>query len=353
VALLTLAVLTKQTAVVFLLAATLAAALAGQRRWALLIPASAAGGLLLIVAAVTLGPEPHFAESLIAERIMPWSFPTWRLVLRRIALASPELLVLPTIGLGLWLRPGGHDGASPRAVRPAVLAVSLLAAALGLSVKLGADINYYLNLRIAAALGAGALWHAAQFHERGHKETTGAAQHFALRPAPLVATALLALVALIPSVLNAIQNVDMASAEAAFYQSPDGQALLHSYRRATALAANPRRRVLTDTGLVDLYQGERAAYGDPWLFRVLVETGHLRPTVMAERIHSRYYDVFISDHDLDSPDYGRHDFRLPTGLFECVRANYVIKESLPGLLMYRRRAQPRAHGGCKEGVPRQ
>ena len=44
------------------------------------------------------------------------------------------------------------------------------------------------------------------------------------------------------------------------------------------------------------------------------ETGRLQPATMARRIDSQYYDVFITAHDLDSPRYVKHDFRLPKGL---------------------------------------
>ncbi len=156
VALLVSAILTKQTAAVFLVAAALATALAGEKRRSLGILAAAAAGLVGVVVAVTLLGEPLFARSLVGERVMPWSFPTWRMVSRRIVVSSPDLLLLPAIGVWLWLR----DRSRPREVRPAALVLVLLASSLVLSAKLGADMNYYLSLRVAAALAVGALWHA-------------------------------------------------------------------------------------------------------------------------------------------------------------------------------------------------
>ena len=145
---------------------------------------------------------------------------------------------------------------------------------------------------------------------------------------------LVACVLMVPSVLMARMYFDLANTESVFYESPSGHHFLRTYREAIALAQDPRVHLLTDVGLLDLHQGERAAFGDPWLFRTLVETGRLQPATMAERIDSQYYDIFVSTHDLDSPGYGRHDFRLPKSLFTRVRANYVYRRSPPGLQFY-------------------
>jgi hypothetical protein len=322
VALLVLAILTKQTAVVFLLAAALATLVAGEKRRGLGILGAAAGLMIVVVVVVTILREPNFARSLVGERVMPWSFPTWLTAIRRILVSCPELLLFPAIGLWLWL----GDGSRPRAVRPASLVLVLLASSLILSAKLGADINYYLSLRVAEGFAVGALWHAA------HSAATD--RHPRRRSALLAATTLVACALMVPSVLMARIYFDLANIESAFYDTPNGHRFLRTYREAIALAQDPRVHLLTDVGLLDLHQGERAAFGDAWLFRTLVETGRLQPTTMAERIDSQYYDVFITTHDLDSPRYVNHDFRLPKGLFERVRANYVLRRSPRGLQMY-------------------
>ncbi len=322
VALLVLAILTKQTAGVFLLAAALATALAGEKRWGLGMLAAAAALLIVVVAVVTVLGEPYFALSLVGERVVPWSYATWFTAIRRILVSCPDLLLLPAIGLWLWL----GDSSRPRAVRPATLVLALLASALVLSAKLGADINYYLSLRAAEGLAAGALWHAVH--------SAAARQSPRRRSAALAVTTLVATAVMVPSVIMAFMYVELAQNESVFYETPNGHLFLRTYREAIALAENPRVHLLTDAGLLDLYQGERAAFGDPWLFRTLVETGRLKPVTMARQIDSRYYDVFISTHDLESPRYVNHDFRLPKGLFERVRANYVIRPSPQGLQFY-------------------
>jgi hypothetical protein len=346
IALLILAVLTKQTAVVFIVAAALAAALSGQWRRGVFILVATGAGLIVIVAAVNLFFEPYFARSLVGDRSTPWRFTTWHLTLRRSVRSSPQLLLLPVVGLWLWIRPG--DRSRPRDVRPAILALLLLAAALGLSAKVGADINYYLSLRVATALAVAALWHAV------HADAGATAPERPFRrSAALAMASLLAIAAVVPALQNAVANAEVSNIEAAFYQTPKGHLFLRTYRDAIALARNPRVHVLTDSGLIDLYQGERAAFGDPFLFRTLVEADLLRPTAMAQRIDSQYYDVFISTHDLDSPDYARHDFRLPTGLFERVRANYVRDQSPPGLQIYKRRGRREAMASQCSPSPRE
>jgi hypothetical protein len=280
------------------------------------------------VAAVTFLFEPNFASSLVGERVMPWSFANWLVILRRIVISCADLFVLPAIGLWCWL----GDRSQPRAVPPAVLCLVLLAAALGLSGKAGSDMNYYLSLRVAEAIAAGALWHAVHAGASGTQSRR--------RAATLGAASLLTIAALVPSLVTALTYFDLATIESTFYETPNGQTFLKSYGKAFALASNPQVRVLTDSGLIDLYQGQRAAFGDPWLFRTLVETGQLQPTVMARRIDSQYYDVFITAHDFTSPRYVNHDFRLPRGLFERVRANYVLGPSPPGLQFHVRRGRP-------------
>jgi hypothetical protein len=331
VLMLVLAILTKQTAGVFLLAAAIAAALTRGWRQALFLLAAAAALLGLVVLAVTLGREPNFARALVGERVMPWSYANWLVILRRIVISCTDLLVLPAIGLWLWL----GDRSRPREVEPAALALVLLAAALGLSGKIGSDMNYYLSLRVVEAMAAGTLWHTV--HTTANATGAEGRRRTAAPGAAILAT----IVSLIPSLITALTYFHMATVESTFYDTPNGRLLLKSYQKAIALARDPRVHLLTDSGLIDLYQGERAAFGDPWLFRTLVETGRLQPTVMARRIDSQYYDVFISTHDFTSPRYVNHDFRLPRGLIERVAARYVLDPpSPPGLQFHVRRRRP-------------
>ena len=112
VALLALAILTKQTAVVFLVAAAIAPAVEGdwRRAWGVL-----GGGLALLfalVVAITLLFEPNFAASIAGEARSPWVVGEWVRTLRRLVESSPDLLLIPAIGLWLWTGAGPRPGTS-------------------------------------------------------------------------------------------------------------------------------------------------------------------------------------------------------------------------------------------------
>jgi hypothetical protein len=336
VLLLIVAVLTKQTAGAFLLAVALARAWEGRGRQALGGLAGALAGLFVVVVAVDLLREPLFARSLLAQAKMPWDFVTWSRVLYRIASTAPDLLLLPVLGLWLWL------GKRPREVGPAALAVSLLAASLGLSWKVGADTNYYLNLRVVEGMAVGTLWHAVFAAETGRDRA---------RSAALAAAAALAVAALFVGLGCGAVLTDAVLQESVALDGPTGQRLLQSYGIAIAQARNPKVHLLTDSGLIDAYQGERAVSGDPWMFHWLVETGRIRPTTLLERIDSHYYDLIITTHDIRSPDYITHDFRLPQVVFERARARYVLRDRPLGLYFYVPRRQGRPTGDERRARP--
>jgi hypothetical protein len=320
VVLLILSALTKQTAGVFLLAAALSLALEGHWRRALGVLGGGLAGLLLVVVAVNTLLEPHFARSLFGASAMPWDIRVWGSTLRTVRVATPDILFLPVVGLWLWL------GDRPRDVRLAALVLVLLAASLGLTGMIGADINYYLSLRVAEALAVGTLWHAARANDGRSR----------LRSTALAAAAALSIVSVHPSIVAAIGQVDQAWQRVAFFEGPRGRSVLSATRAAFALAQDPDVHLLTDLALIDLYQGERAAFGDPWLFRKLVEGGLLRPTRMEEWIDKQYYDLIITNNPIDAPDYETKDFRLPMVLAERVRARYTLREAQSGLFVYGR-----------------
>jgi hypothetical protein len=331
VALILLAILTKQTSGIFLLAAALALGLEGQRRWAYAVLGGGLAVLLLVVGLVNVLIEPYFAVSLLSVATMhPWDYHAWRVLFGRVALIGGDLLVLPVAGLVLWL------GQRPRAVRPAALTIVLLSAAVGLSGKIGADMNYYLCLRIPEGFAAGALW----------KSVHAAAGRSAARMAGLTLTTALAIATMYPGILAATGLYERVREYTAFLATPGGQRTLAAYRSAIALARDPGVALLTDSGLLDLYQGERAAFGDPFQFHTLVDRGKLQPTTLIERLDAQHYDVVITTHNLDSPQYVNEDFRLPDVLIEHARAHYVFRSVEPGprarqpLYYYGRRGEP-------------
>jgi hypothetical protein len=191
----------------------------------------------------------------------------------------------------------------------------------------GADMNYYLSLRVAEAMAVGTLWHAVRANDGRSR----------VRSAALAGTTALAIVSVAPCIVAATGQAVHGREHVAFFERPEGRRFLFAYRNAFAQARNPDVRLLTDSGLIDLYQGERAAFGDRWLFRKLVEIGRLEPTTIRERIDSQYYDLIITVNPLEAPEYAAKDFRLPMVLVERARARYSLGDVQPGLYLYGRR----------------
>ena len=326
--LLVLAILTKQTAGVFLLAAALGWAAEGDWRRGLRLMAGCLAATLLVVAAATLTAEPNFARSLAGESKTPWEFGSWARTLGRAARLAPDLLFFPILGLVLWA--SGATGR--REGRPALLAAVLLASSVGLAAKRGADLNYYLSLRVVEGLAVASLWRA-----------WGAAKSPA-RSATLAAGTLLGVLTLVPGSLYASSEALSARAKAAFLAGPYGRDVLGFYRELFALARMPGSRLLTDSGLIDLHHGRLADFGDPWLFRVLAETGQVDPGVMRNRVDSGYYDLIVTTSELDRPGYDVYEFGLPRAVVERARARYVRVDARGGLFLYGRRPGPRRVG---------
>jgi hypothetical protein len=276
---------------------------------------------MLVVVAVNSLLEPHFTRSLFGASAMPWDADHWLKVLSTVAVASPDILILPVVGLWLWL------GDRPPDVRPAALVLVLLASSLGLSAMVGADMNYYLGLSVAEGLAAGALWHAV--HAAGGRG----------RSAALLGALVLAVCSLVPGTLWAANQAKRAWEEAVSLEGPTGRSALRSYQKIINLARDPKFHLLTDSGLFDLYQGRRAAFGDPWLFRNMVATGQVRPGRMLEKIDSQEYDLIVTHHDIFSDTYETYPFGLPMVLIERARARYEPTGREAGLFFYGRRAR--------------
>ena len=207
-----------------------------------------------------------------------------------------------------------------------MLAIVLLGSGLVMSAKYGADLNYFLSLRATESLAIGTLWHAGRT-AKGRR-----------RSAAISAAAGLALVSLLPGAFHAASQALLARNQAGFLAGPTGQSLLRSYQKAIRLARDPDYRLLTDLGLFDLYQGERAAFGDPWLFRRLVDTGQIEPSLIKSRIDNQYYDLIVTTSDLNSADRASETFGLPMALAARARDRYAPIRVEAGLFYYGRRS---------------
>lgn len=323
VTLLALAILTKQTAAVFLLAFVLATAAEGRWRMALVGLGGCAAILFVSVGLMAVLHEPHIISSLLGQGRIPWDIADWSSLVRRVCLLSPDLILFPVMGLFLWTR----DWTGTKDIRAASLTIVILVSSLVLSGKRGADANYYLSLRLCEALAVGTLWHLRRpVDGRG-------------RSAGLTLMAAAATLALLPSTFYSASQAFSARKRAADLKEPAGNTLLNSYRKIFIMSRDPRFRILTDSGLVDLYRQERAEFGDPYLFRLLVETGRIHPDVMRKRIETQYYDVIITGSDINSRGYDDYASGLPISLLERARERYIPIGSEAGFFFYGRRRE--------------
>jgi hypothetical protein len=319
---LVLSALAKQSAAFYLLAAVIALCFEGRWKRALgLVGGSALAGIVIVVTVASIA-EPRFLVDLVGPLEMPWAPANWFALVGGLARRGPELLVLPVVGLLHWNTGGRHE------VRPTVLTGVLLVASLATSAKLGADLSYFLGLRWAASWAAGTLWATA----RGTPTRPGWAT---------AAAGLLALVVFVPSTWHAASQAHAARADAIFLDGPDGRRGLAIYDALFRIARGPSRRLLTDSGFIDIRQGERTTIADGWQFRMLAETRNLHPAGMEARIDAEVYDLIVTTHDLFAADYATYSFGLPMSVVERVRSHYVPAGGEgPGLFYYVPRSRP-------------
>lgn len=306
VASLVLAVLTKQTAALYLLAAVLGLGL--ERRWvrSLLVGLATFAVLLLIVGGATLTVSPHFAGCLLSEARMPIDPVACRFLVYRYLSVAPETLLLIGLGLSVWLRRTDRE--------PSLAALSLVAPLLtGLAaLKVGSDYNYFLPVRSIAALGAGAWWGHAWSHLR-------TSERISWRPLLVLG---LVLASLWPSLQVMRRAVGMGRRSHRYHASEEGRRGAAIYAQLAALASDPETELLTDSGLLALHQGRRAAFVDPWLFRELVRQGRIRPGQIQARLRSAEYDAVVSTSPLNEPGADQDIFALPPPLAATVRRRY-------------------------------
>mgnify|MGYP000883687111 CR=1 FL=1 len=314
--LLLLAVLTKQTAGMYLGAACLSLWLMGRRKPAIGLGVGVVLTLAVFVGLITLLYEPEFGPCLLGEAGAPWAWTEYRVLLGRTVLILSEMHIGLLVGVGLWAFGPRRD---PRLLG---LAIVLGLACLVSALKLGSDLNYFLPWRavtsVALAEFAGLLWAA-----RGGRLVLGLTLWLGCGHA---------------LTLSAIHtNVQMAVAIQSIERSksPAGRLLLQQRERLKGLARDPAVSLLTDRGVLDIEQGERTLFGDPWLFRILAEGNRLDLTKTIQALEEERYDVLITHGRLDDPAYLRYDFRLPQPLVDAASAHYTFQQSTGALMIYR------------------
>ncbi|CAN5634609.1 hypothetical protein BH23PLA1_BH23PLA1_06480 [soil metagenome] len=325
-ALLVAAFFTKQTTGLYLLAAAIA--LGFQRRRAASLGLLTGFGLvcLAIIGAATATLAPNFLDCLIAEGQTPIDPAGWRALLGRLWTLGRDLILLTSLGLILWRTPRRRD------VSLATLAVVVPGLSVVAALKLGAELNYFLGLRLVAAMAVGALW----------AEVLGspAEADLASRRRPWWAWLLLivALVALSYTLLigwiSAFNYHQETRAYVRFIESPSGQTRLRAHRILCQIAADPGRAILTDSGQIALQQRERAPFVDPWLFRVLVISGRIEPEELLSKIKAQEYELIITVRDLEASTYDEDMFSLPPVLAEAARRHYELSVSVDAYPSY-------------------
>ena len=315
-ALLAIAILTKQTAGIYLVAALVMCLANRTYAQAGLLAATSALTLAISSVVLTTSSAPLFLVSIFQERHSPVSLTGWMTAMTQLVRLAPELLVVTAAGIVLWIRQKNHG--------LALAAGTLLAGSLLTALKVGADMNYFLPLRTASVLAAGSLWAVAR--DGPHR-----------RQGWLTVAAAGALLVLLPGSVNAISAAREARALRAFVGSPPGALLLETYDGLIRLVQTPDLRVLTDSGILALYQKDRAPFVDPWLFRLLVSTDRIHPIQMEQWLESESYDVLVLTADLQSAAYDDYSFGLPPSLVERARAHYQQVAHTAGLFIYRPR----------------
>ena len=314
--LLMLALLTKQTAALYLVAAVLGSLADGRYRRAVVVPVVAVVSLALVAVVLTLTSAPLFLASIVQEGRTPLSAAAWMRLAGRLATSDPELLIVSAAGLVWWWWQNERGMCAAMA--------TLLIGSVFTAFKVGADWNYFLPLRAIAALAAGALWAAAQ-------------RSFGERAARVTAAMAGALLLLMPSTIEAVAGARQASAQASYMRSASGGPALATYGELVRLVQTPNIRVLSDSAMLALYQKDAAPFTDPWLFRLLVQTGRIHPRQMEHWLESGAYDVLVLSGDLNSRAYEEYDFALPPSLVARARTRYEPVAMAVGFVIY----QPR------------
>jgi hypothetical protein len=275
--------------------------------------------VITAIAVTTFWLEPRMARDLFGESHTPWNFVTWLRTLVRMGKWAPDCFVFAGVGIALW------TARKPRDLRSLALAFWIIAVSLGTSAKRGADFNYYMSFRAIEALAAGTLWHTALTATtwRGKLVST--------------LTAAAAAIVLLPTALTALELADGGLKTTAAANDAPGRIVATTFRELIRMAEGPNAHLLTDSGLFDAAQRERAVFGDPWLFHLLAETGQINPELIRRRIDSQYYDLIVTTSDLMRPDYAAHEFGLPTVFVAPIRRQYKSLGSRAGLFFYDRR----------------
>lgn len=314
--LLGLACLTKQTAGVYAVAAVLALWLDDRDgRRSLLVGATAAGTTALIVALAALRGEPHILPSLFGQTAVPLDGGQHLGILWLLTRTSPDLLWFTVLGCWFWIRGPSEEP------KLAILAVVVLGAAFVTSAKLGSDLNYFLGLRFLEVVAVRTLCQAMV-----RRAASPSWRRLGILAVGLVLS--------VPGVWHVAGALLRAERSASFRQTAAGEEAVKCLQAYRLAAENPGLDLLTDSDHLAVYQGERAAFVDAYLFRLRVTDGQLDPAELIERITSHRFDLIILSADVNAASYASYFWRLPPNVADAVRDNYTLRETGAGFCVY-------------------
>jgi hypothetical protein len=316
-----LAALTKQTTLVYVGAAALGLYLECRTRRAIILFAGVTSTLFVTVVTVRWSVEPNFVRCLLGESRTPLAFQSWWNTVYLVATIDPELFVLTAAGLVLWT--------TGRKREPGLTALALIAltASLVTAAKCGSSPNYFLGVGSVAALAGGALWF----------EMTGP------NASPKTWQLLAGLAAAAGLLLSTGAVTTYAQLARYGAELSTNKELLELFDRLYRAAENPQFHLLTDDGPIDIHQGERTVFADPYRFKLMADEGQIDPQWVRNRISNQYYDVIITTKSLFSDEYLNYDRGLPRTLVEEARVRYQPHGEFFGLCLYVRRVLPSSH----------
>ena len=332
--LLATACLTKQTAAVYVVAACLACALRGRDgllRNALPLAALTTAFVLVPVGILSMTSEPHIVDCLLAQGSVPWAGEQCVAMLVYLMRKSPEIVWFSLLGGVLWTT-GRY-----RNRELLVLAVILWLSAIATCGKRGSDLNYFLSLRIIAALAAGTLCAAvisaalaAYRKVRAVQDANAASVEPAdswPRPWLLGAMVSFSVLMMLPSIVALACSTRHVMAQRQMWRSGDADALFAERDRLATLAAHGDVSFLTDDDQLAVFQGERAALLDTYLFRLRADAGAVDLAPLVQRLQAGDFQYLVLSADVaqDYPD--AFFWRLPKAVAEAVRQHYRLSES--------------------------
>jgi hypothetical protein len=309
------AVLCKQSAVIYLLAAVVALLWINRTRRAIVVSVVASSTVLVVLGLIWVSGERNIFRSVLLEAGSPWRWEQWSTIAVKFLARSGDVAILCIAGSVHWcfaLR--RNDPEADHAKRClSLLVVGGGFALLGIA-KLGSDLNYFLPLRYLAAV---------LLAEQISRSRTSSVH---LRTLFASTTFLIALVFWMSPWWYGLRVHE------AF--NPDWRKMARIYERE--IDAIDRlgkiQRVFTNCNDAALRVG--GLFLDPYAFRIMVDADRIEPTALIAKLKNGEYDLVVTTGPLEDPGYRDSPFALPNELTEAILERY--EKSSQGALVYYR-----------------